>query len=232
MSVLVLVMADGRADYLERSMASLGEMLVGVDRAARLIHDDSGDRAHGRWLRRTWPDWSVVSTGARSGFAGAIRSAWRLIGREYGDVTHVFHAEQDFTYRHRIDVPAMCALLDRHPHLAQVALMRQPWNETERAAGSVWSTRPAGSWTQREDERCEWVEHRHWWTTNPCVYRRSLLSVGWPEGAESEGRFGLRLFADGTPEVDGPDVRSAFWGRVDDDPWVTHVGYERVGVGY
>ena len=229
--VLLLVMDDGRRDYLDATVRSLALSLYGPV-VRRVIHDDSGDPAYGDRLREDYPSWRVFSTGGRSGFGGAIRSAWQLIERDYPEVTHVLHVEGDFTLNRAVDVGAMCALLDRHPHLVQVVLMRQPWNATEKAAGSLWATRPANSWDDRTDAQTAWVEHRHWFSTNPCVYRRSLLNVGWPEGAESEGRFGLGLLERGTPEVSGDDVRFAFWGTRDDGPWVTHIGEVRAGGGY
>lgn len=229
--VLLLVMDDGRREYLDQTIRSLGLSLYGPI-VRKVIHDDSGDLEYGARLQEDYPSWRVFSTGRRSGFGGAIRSAWALVERDYPEITHLFHAEGDFLLNRQVDAGAMCALLDREQHLAQVVLMRQPWNPTESAAGSLWATRPAGSWDDRTDAHCSWVEHRHWFSTNPCVYRRSLLSVGWPEGAESEGRFGLGLLEHGTPEAAGDDVRFAFWGTRDDTPWVTHIGHVRAGNGY
>lgn len=50
------------------------------------------------------------------------------------------------------------------------------------------------------------------------------MARDWPEGAESEGRFSIEVFADG--------FRSAYFGARDSGEWCHHIGRHRVGTGY
>ena len=58
------------------------------------------------------------------------------------------------------------------------------------------------------------------------------LVVGWPDGAESEGRFGIGLRTDGFDSVPGARVRFGYWGGRLSGEWVHHIGHRRAGVGY
>jgi hypothetical protein len=87
-----------------------------------------------------------------------------------------------------------------------------------------------------DDQGREWLEQSAFFTTNPCVFRRSLLDVPWPghiEGRISEGTFHERLKTYGTPEVPGDQVRYAYWGARDSGVWARHMaGRHAEGVGY
>ncbi|MES2867612.1 MAG: hypothetical protein V4703_12790 [Actinomycetota bacterium] len=195
--VALLLISDGRDDYLKQTMRSATEMLPVHD---HFIHVD--DSAH------------------ELGFAGAVQEGWRL-ALETG-ATHVFHLEQDFTFRRAVDFAAMIRVFDHHPYLVQLALLRQPWNDAERAAGGIIEQHP-GSYTKVFWDGLVWREHRRFVTTNPALWPRWVLERGWPDGPHSEGRFGVDLFAS------DENLRAAFWG---DTVWVDHIGAERAGVGY
>ena len=75
MSVAVLVITDGRGEYLERTVASASEMLYD-DPAEWWMYDDSGDDEHRAWLRERFPWFVHFDAGPRQGFGGAIRQAW------------------------------------------------------------------------------------------------------------------------------------------------------------
>lgn len=195
MSLSVLLISDGRDEYRARTLASAAEMLPPVD---EWIEVD--DRDH------------------RLGFAGAIDAGWRQVQTDY-----VFHLEADFTFNRPVPLEAMVAALDANPHLVQMALLRQPWNEQERAAGGIVQMHPdlyqPVVWRGHR-----WLEHRRNVTTNPAVWPRWVIDRGWPQRRESEGHFGLELFAS------DPTLRAAYWGGGEE--WVTHVGDVRGGRGY
>lgn len=223
-------MSDGRQEYLADTIPSALVQLHGLI-TRFVIHDDSGDPAFHNWVRERFPDFTLVVTPGRSGFGGAIRSAWRWMNSNT-DEPYVFHLEGDFTFNRPVYLEAMAGVLDRNPHLVQMALRRQPWNDQERAAGGIVEQHPA-EYKDCSDERGNhWLEHRLFMTTNPCLYRRSLMNESWPPGAQSEGRFTHALREDGVPGVPGDEVRFGFWGKRGDAPWVHHIGHQRVGVGY
>lgn len=222
--IALLVMTDGRRDCIEPTLASASTNLSGSI-TERWIHDDSGDLDYADWLDDTFPGWRIIHTPGRSGFAGAIRSAWSsLLGSSTAD--HVFHLEDDFTFNRPVELDDLARTLDRQPHLVQLAFRRQPWNRQERRAGGIVEMHP-DDYTERSDGEAVWLEHRRNFTTNPSLYRRSLIADhDWPEGAESEGRFGIDLMAE------HPDWRFAYWGSRDSGEWVTHIGHQRIGTGY
>ena len=220
MGVTMIVMTDGRRDCIAQAAATW-HLIDGV--TDRIIHDDSGDPAYTDWLRETFPTFTVYATPGRSGFAGAYRSAWELLRRTTNP--WIFSTEDDFCFARPVDLAAIIDVMNRRP-LAQVALLRQPWNAAEQAAGGIIDQHPH-DYTDWTFNGLQWLEHRRFWTTNPHLTRRDFIAThDWPEGEQSEGRFGVDLFAA------EPQTRVAFWGARTDGPWVQHVGTQRVGTGY
>lgn len=226
--IALLVMTDGRREFLQRTLASANDMITGPI-TRRVIHDDSGDPAYRDFLAATYPQFELITTAGRSGFGAAIDSAWSRLA--YGDESLVFHLEDDFLFNRPVDLADLALVLDAHPHLAQLALRRQPWNDEERAAGGIVERFP-DAYTDVHHGQFAWLEHRLFFTTNPCLYRSNLCRRRWPAGGQSEGRFSLGLVADGTAEASPAAVRFGFWGARDSGEWVEHIGAVRAGTGY
>lgn len=197
MSVDLLIITDGRSDYLWRMRESL-QRVTGWQ--GELTIDDSSHQL---------------------GFAGAIQRAWDLL-LSVSQADYVFHVEDDFVFRRDVDLLEMVDVMERHPHIAQMALMRQPWSPEEKRAGGFVALDP-DAYIEVSDGEHAWLEHRKFWTTNPAIYRRSLCKRGWPDAPRSEAKFGDHLFLDS-------QVRCAFWGA--GEVWVEHIGTERAGTGY
>jgi hypothetical protein len=227
--IALLVITDGRRDCIRQTIPSALAMLEGpVTR--RVLYDDSGDLEHRYWLADQFPTFELIwHPDGRQGFGGAIRTAWEHVAR--GGERYVFHLEDDFTFNRPVPLAGLTQILQAFPHVVQVALRRQPWNEHERQAGGVVEQHP-DAYDERWLGKYAWLEHRQFFTTNPCLYRRTLCHTNWPEGGNSEGHFTHQLLRDGSPEVDGEHVRFAFWGARDSGEAVTHIGHQRVGVGY
>lgn len=221
MTVALLVITDGRRDYLERTIASADVNLDDVKE--RWMFDDSGDDSHRAWLGARFPEFIHLNAGPRQGFGGAINAAWRHLHRE-SLAAHVFHLEQDFTFNRPVPLAALAATLNERPHLAQLALRRQAWNPTEVTAGGVIETNPH-AYVEVDGAHGRWLEHRLFWTTNPSLYRSELTAVGWPTCDRSEGVFTHQLLAD-------PDLRFGYWGGRDSGEAVHHIGDHRTGIGY
>lgn len=220
--ITAVVLTDGRRECITRSVASLEHLRGPV--SVRMIHDDSGDPAYAAWLWDRFPGWVVHSTPERSGFAGAVRSARQWLAR-YDRNPYVWWHEDDFVITRTVDLPAMCDVLSDDINLVQLALRRQPWNDSERAAGGIVEQHPDAYYEIRDSGRA-WLEHRRFYTTNPHLTRRGVLTdTDWPTGAESEGRYGLALFAN-------PRLRAGFWGARDSGEWCEHIGHTRAGTGY
>jgi hypothetical protein len=215
-AVDVIVLTAGRKGYLERTLASFAERVTG-DIAARIIQDDSGDPGFNVWLKETYPDWEIVTTPGKLGFTKAIRHIHQVLRVRTGS-PYVFHLEEDFVFDRDVDTSEMIALLEADGHLAQVALLRGPFYEPELEAGGIIEQDP-----DAYEHRDGHVVHSKYFTTNPCVYRRSLvLKHHWPGTRNSEGAYTKQLVRKG--------FRFAFIG--DGTPWVSHIGEERTNLGY
>lgn len=220
----VLVMTDGRDAEMAVVLSSFNRNVTGpVDRV--WVHDDTGDDDHRDMLQAFLGDGvRLIGQGRRRGFGGAIAYAWAVVAA-CTRARFLFHLEGDFEFRRPVDLTAMAAVLDQHPHLAQMALRRQAWSSAERAAGGVVEQAP-DDYADREWDGHRWLEHRRFWTTNPSLVPMWLVRQGWPAGPESEGRFAAHLWAT------NPVARAGYWGARTDPPWVEHIGVQRVGHGY
>jgi hypothetical protein len=164
-----------------------------------------------------------VCTGKPQGFCGATAVAWEAARSNRGEtVDYVFHLEEDFTFTRSVNLDAIAHVLSLDWRIAQMALMRQPVNPTEVAAGGLVESRPH-TFTPRWDEQGnQWLEHNAYWTTNPSLIPVSIpRSFEWPLVPECEGRF-TQLLRDG-------GYRFGVWGT--GETWVRHTG-ERRGFGY
>jgi hypothetical protein len=132
--ITVMVMTDGRRECIVPAIESLTRLQGPV--SARVIHDDSGDPDYLAWLLETFPGWTVVATGKRSGFGGAVRSARRWLTL-HTTSHYVWWHEDDFILTRDVDVSAMAGTLDAERDVVQLALRRQSWNDRERVAGGV-----------------------------------------------------------------------------------------------
>jgi hypothetical protein len=212
---------DGRNGYLKRSIESFDERVRDRWRD-KILFQDSQDRDVCKAAREIAEPygWTVVEHPTKLGFSGTYAAGWRYVTEELG-VDYVFGTEDDFTYERTVNPKWLVDILDSHPEIQQVALRRQPWNDTERSAGSLVSSRLDG-YTVRDG----FITQRMFFTTNPSVYRASLCGVGWPEVPNSEGILSHQIMnAD-------PDACFAFIGGLHDEPWCWHIGDERVGTGY
>jgi len=156
------------------------------------------------------------------GFTGAVAEGWRQALATGAD--YLFHAELDFTYNRPVPLAGMIDTLRTCPHLVQMALLRQPVNQQEIAAGGIIAMHLSEYYPRRQRRGHRWLEHRHNVTTNPSVWPRWVIELGWPQCERSEGVFGAELFASDSR------LRAAYWGEGEE--WVTHVGHVRTGTGY
>jgi hypothetical protein len=205
MKVALIVITDGRWDYLQQTLDSAFAAL-NYDFSQRLIVDDSGVKSFTPEVE----GFVTVKNSQRLGLAKAIQTAWDHLDPA---TDYVFHLEDDFIFPQPVDVEHMIALLKDtfdEDKLAQMALMRQPWSPEEHAAGSIYNMHPE-SYTIHD----EYFSHSRLFTFNPCVYPMEVTAYG--AGLESE--VTERLLADGW--------RFAYYGHPDDPPKTLHIGVRR-----
>lgn len=201
----LLVVTDGRDDYLAQAVASAEAMLP--EPARRVMVDDTGSAEHASMLRGLYPRFEVHGAERRRGLAGAVRAGWGVC-----DTDFVFHLEDDFTFVEPPDIDAMADVLDATPRLAQMCLLRQPWNAEEHAAGGIVEKDP-GDYIDRDG----WLEHTRLFSLNPCLIPRRVYELGWDDGNERGFTDRLSLLG----------FTLGFWGRRGDPPRVTHIGKRR-----
>lgn len=208
-------MTDGRRQYIHETITSAYTKLNGSI-TEKWMHDDSGDETNRQWLREQFPDFIQVGEGPRKGFGGAYSFAWKtLAARSQAD--YVFGLEDDFTFNREIPLEAMAKKLDDNPHVYQMALRRQAWNDEEKAAGGVIERWPHNF--QQEDG---WISHKMFFTTNPSLYRMSLIQTRtYPDVKDAEGHFCISILNS------DPKAQFGYWGEKIDAPWVEHTGVKR-----
>ncbi|MFH1009227.1 MAG: hypothetical protein V1800_17260 [Candidatus Latescibacterota bacterium] len=213
----LLIFTDGRGEYLVRTLRAF-KQYVDWEFDATILVDDSNDPSYRGFLEGICGEFrmEIQSNPTRLGIAGTVARAWGELLP--ADAAYIFHLEDDFTVQRKLKIEEMIEVLEKNKYLTQIALMRQPWNEAEKAAGSIWNLLP-DAWTQQAG----WVEHRVFgWTGNPSLYPHWITQAGWRVERECEGRFSGRLLLN-------TSLRSAFWGKVGDPPWVEHIGVIRKG---
>ncbi len=218
MRIAILLMTDGRRQYIHQTIASAAALLDGPI-TEYWMHDDSGDEANRHWLHEQFPSFTQIGRGPRRGFGGAYSLAWKTLAAN-SQADFVLGLEDDFTFNREVPLEDMAKILEENPHMYQMALRRQPWNNEEKAAGGIIERWPNDFEEIRQGDLV-WLEHRRWFTTNPSLYRRSLLNRNWPTTKDAEGHFGIQLF------LDDPKARCGFWGAKTDSPWCEHIGIQR-----
>jgi len=221
--IAAFIITDGRVNVLKQTVRSFHDNVGPVDEI--FMYDDSAQVGTRKLLRERYPEFTHIGdiNGERQGFGGAIRTVWRYL-RECTDADYIFHLEDDFTFNQPVDLTDLVAILEARPSLAQVAYVRQAWNPQEKAAGGLIEANPE-AFDHRTDEVRDWLEHGMFFTTNPSLYRRSLIErYDWPDGDLSEGMFSAALRDDG--------FRFGYWGKHGDAPTVHHIGEHRQGIGY
>lgn len=223
--IALLVMTDGRRDYIHKTIASAEAMLkgpIGFNVGPCIMFDDSGSEENHRWLSENFPLFTLVYKETRQGFGGAINSAWDHLKEWDYNFDYVFHLEDDFTFNREIPLEAMAKALDDNPNVYQMALRRQAWNNEEKLAGGIIER-----WPDQFHQQEGFITHRLFFTTNPSLYRRSLIDTWtYPDVKDAEGHFTLNITSS------NPNAVFGYWGNKTDSPWVEHLGVVRKGNRY
>lgn len=206
MTVALVVITDGRYDYLDEMFRSLDRYVTFPFSHMRIV-DDSGIPPG---LARPHPErFEVIRHSTRAGLAAAVQTAW---ARLPADVDHVFHVEEDFVFTEPVDIDGMASVLKEEPRLAQLVLKRQPWSPEEVEAGGIIECAP-NFYAQRDG----WVEHQRIFSLNPCLIPRDVVDAGWPAGNEAEK----------TAQLVAVGRTFGFWGDRVDPPRCVHIGSRR-----
>lgn len=216
--VTLLIMANGRKEYLEKELLSLSKLHGTFSHV--VVHDDSSDPDFYVWLQSLGYD--VVQSN-KTGFTSAMITAWNKVRKDKNE--WVFHLEEDFTFLKDVYVDDMITVMENNKHLAQIVLQRQGIGGREIRKGGIMLSHPE-RYTEKTDGKNFWSEHRVNFSCNPSLYRKSLIiDHPWPYVKDSERYFSKMLLKD-------LNLRFAYWGKVNDPPMVFHIGEIRNGFGY
>lgn len=223
MKYKLVVLTHGDSEPLLNTLLSLSGQ-VWPHPTSAYMHLD-GPTAEGRVrayaameVLNEW-NWTVIEDAHPVGFCRSCHAGW--MNAVEGDHEFVLWQEHDLRYAKPVDLDQLASVLDANPQLAQMALMRQPINDAELAAGSVVASRPG-----QFEPRGGWMEQRSYWTTNVSLFsRRFAANNHWPVPSRvprnCEGIFGIELREQG--------YSFGMWGS--GEAWTEHVGI-RTGWGY
>jgi hypothetical protein len=185
MTICLVVIGNGRLDYLHQTVAAADKYLPPVN--YRIMVDDSGDPVVRDHLDCFFPTYEHHHHDTNRGMAAAVNTGFHA--------AHVTGAqwtvwlEEDMVLQTDLPVHAAIRELTAHPTVAQMLFQRQPITPQETESGSV-----LGAMGDTHDHGL-WSSQHHIFSLNPCVIPRHIVELGWPAGNEREQTD--RLLADG-----------------------------------
>ena len=214
-NVAFTLRTDGRRDYIERTVQSISDHIKKPFFFSHgVIIDDSGDVSYADWLDTTFPELECLHHPERLGLGGCFKSALDMVLGT--DADYAFLVEDDTPLIGDIDLTAMAAVLDTHTLLAQLMLMRPPFNTEEIAAGGVYALTP-NDFTECSDGKVTWTEHSRWYGFQPHLVKRNVI-----EYIVSNATNFLEL--DVTDALKPAGYNFGYWGGLNDPPLCEHVG--------
>src|SRR6187401_328515 len=127
MTIALIVVTDGRADFLAETLAAAYEYLPPFD--YRYIIDDSGNNDYAHWLRGSYSliagqnhGFTVEHHNTRRGLAGAVQSGFDMALKT--DCDYAFWLEDDMVFKKTPPILEACKMLDKHFELANMGFRR------------------------------------------------------------------------------------------------------------
>jgi hypothetical protein len=209
-----------RREYLLQSIASLNENVTGPI-VQRVVYSDWGREIDMELAGLVEPFGFYVAGPQRHlGYTQNMQQMWRYLGKRARG-SHIFQAEDDFLYTRPVDLGAMLGVLEQHPDVAQITLLREAFYEREFEKGTILGW-PLAEFTSSGNNGTSMLTHRLFWSQNPSLFRKSITDTAWPLEDSSERIFGNILTKKGK--------RFALWG--DGEPYLRHIGSVRAGESY
>jgi hypothetical protein len=227
-SYCLFILGNGRGRYLERTIASWEANLVDEPKY-RFIFDDSGNKEYVAWIEKRFGDkYTVVPIGERPmGQAVAMNKIFETLSKL--DIDYILELEEDWMLFRPLDVNQVMDALDSDPNILQMRIPRTIWysdyHKLDLDAGSILyhHIESDGEYRQTDNGKNSWFEWRgefYFWSHNPCVFSKSLLSEQYPGSnvKDHEMAFGKNLIHK------YPESSVGFWAENPYDGYVTHIG--------
>ncbi len=175
MKFCVIIINDGRNDYLEKSLKSFSEKVIfpeGSEITKILIDDWPLDRDE-KLIKKIGKKYGVnkyIFNEENLRVDNTVRKIWDNVP---SDIDYVFHQENDFIYLEKIYISELVKVLET-PTIVQCALARQAWFQDEKESGGLFKTR-SERFRSGNASGIDIVMHRDHFTFNPSLYKRKWL---------------------------------------------------------
>lgn len=217
MNVAFILRCDGRREYIEQTVQSVIQHVKAPRFTYGVIIDDSGDPSYASWLDETFPFLECLHHPQRLGLGGCFRSALEVVMGT--DADYAFMCEDDIPLLSDTILTPMADILDAHPNLAQLMLMRDPVNTEEIAAGGVYQLTP-DEFTECTNGTDYFVTHKRWFGFNPHLIKRTVI-----EHILANATNFLELGV--TDALKPVGYQFGYWGRISDPPRCQSIGVTR-----
>jgi hypothetical protein len=218
MKFCVIIINDGRNDYLAQSLKSFSENVIFPEgsEVTKILIDDWPEERDEQTIKKLCKKHKVdkvVFNETNLGVNETVRKVWSLIPE---DVDYVFHQENDFVYLEKVEIKTLMKVLD-NPIIVQCALVRQAWFDDEKHAGSLMKTRPE-RWRSANVSGTDIVIHRDHFTFNPSLYKKHWVQDVFPFGEYQLKDFYLRK---------NPGLYFSYLGTKEDNHRILHIGEKK-----
>jgi hypothetical protein len=215
MKFCVIIINDGRNDYLAKSLKSFAENVCFPEgsEVTKILIDDwplERDEKEIKRLAKKYDIKTVVFNEENLGVNQTVRKVWTLIPE---DIDYIWHQENDFVFLEKVNIESLMTVLES-PIIIQCALVRQAWFEDERQCGSLMNTRPE-RWKSANVSGIDIVAHKDHFTFNPSLYKRK-----WLAHINPFGEYDLRNYY----MAKNPSLYFSYFGKKEDSHRVLHIG--------
>ena len=218
MKLALVVVGDGREEYLRRTVKSITEH-VRYPITSRIMVNDEAAPDYMNRLETIYPEFVIAHTNRR-GMAGAVQMGFDMARSV--DPEFVLWVEEDMELTATLPIARAAAVFRGRDNLAQMCFRREPvgGNEHEALHGDQLAAICGQSaFIARHDE---FTTHDFIFSLNPCLIPAKILDYGWD--ADNEAGMTRKLLELGY--VFGS------WGHPGDgQSWARHIG-ERRGNGW
>lgn len=221
MKFCVIIINDGRNDYLAQTLKSFSEKVVFPEGSEiyKILIDDRPEGRDLKEIKRLLKKHSInelVLSDKNEGVNATVKKAWSLVPE---DVDYIWHQENDFTFLDEVKISELMTVLES-PIIVQCALVRQAWFEDEKKAGSLMNTRPQ-RWKQANHAGIPIVLHKDHFTFNPSIYKRK-----WIVDIEPFGEYALKNHY----LKQNPGLWFSYYGKKEDTHRILHIGERKSGM--
>jgi hypothetical protein len=210
------VLTNNRPVYLERSLRAFVEHVQPHPVETVVMDDGGATQGLSELLAAVlpWP-WRTERSHPSLGQCRAQGMLWRA-ARDSGPEWS-FHLEDDQVIVRPVDLTDLRSVMEAHPHIAQMTLVRTPWGVEVEHGGYI--TQDPGWYSRHHVAHLQWIETTRNWANAPTLVRTSLMrEFDFPD-AQCETTIGPNIRAV------YPDATFGLWGW--GESWCSHIGIER-----